>query len=183
MPFGFLWIQNEHKCIYRAIKTADCNDTLMFAAASNAGGNGGIASPASSDRVICICATDAAGNKATFNPSPQPGKLMLSTLGVNIPSLGRGGKKEIQDGTSFAVPIAVGIAASFMEYVRQHAKEGDGCNFGTLKSRQGMMRVLKEFSEKRDGYNYIGPYKINEECRHNAMIPTISKALRHTLGT
>lgn len=56
--------------IEETIKTPESKKIVMFAAASNTGGNGEIASwPARMDQVMCIYATDGLGNRCDFTPN------------------------------------------------------------------------------------------------------------------
>ncbi len=62
--------------------------------------------------------------------------------------------KKYQSGTSFATPIAVGIAANLMLYARMNLSEKIAQKIRTVA---GMKRLLKSVSLKGDNnYHYLG---------------------------
>lgn len=133
----------------------------MFAAASNTGGNEGIAFPAMAHQmVIGINSTDAWGNKSNFTPTSLPYSENFSTLGEAVESswpkhLGKG-STQWRSGTSYATPIAAGIAATMLFYTRMKLQKLD--RVAELKTCSGMRRLLLSMADMRDGYNYLCPW-------------------------
>jgi hypothetical protein len=105
-------------------------DRILFAAASNDGGNSGWAYPAKDFSVICIHSTDGGGNKSGFNPSPEDYGPNFSLLGNGVRSTwpanvdGHVGSLRRTSGTSISTPIAAAIAASILVFVRGRCRPG-----------------------------------------------------------
>jgi len=152
MSFGF---EDQNRDINAAIVRAFKADKLLFAAASNDGGNKPRSRPARSDKVICIHACDGKGNKGGMSPSPEENSLNFTTLGVAVKS--RWKKKTVyKSGTSFATPVAAATAASVLEFAnfKCNLSEEDRAN---LYKREGLLKVFQAMSTKRDGYDYVNP--------------------------
>jgi hypothetical protein len=162
MSFGF---PTRDTAIQEAIKYAFYRDVIMFAAASNGGGNRGIAYPANQhSMVICINSTDGKGNVSGFSPNRDPRSENFATLGEVVESAWPSSKhddKQCKSGTSYATPIAVAVAATLLQYVRWKLPESNNAAAKRLRSCDGMKAVLAEMSEDRDrhGYMYIAPWK------------------------
>ncbi|KAL8377826.1 hypothetical protein RB595_008486 [Gaeumannomyces hyphopodioides] len=62
-------------------------------------------------------------------------------------------------GTSYATPIAAGIAANVLEFARHHAEMTPGEREG-LYSWFGMSRIFQAMSDVRSDYDYITPWKM-----------------------
>ncbi|OPB44813.1 hypothetical protein A0O28_0089510 [Trichoderma guizhouense] len=96
---------------------------LVFAAAGKQGPNEPQTWPANKSGVIAVHATYWSGEGAKFNPNPRS-RLNLSTLGHNIempcsdPANPDERKNVYISGSSFATPIAAGIAANVLEFAR-----------------------------------------------------------------
>ena len=155
MSFG---LARENDDISHAIEEAEYNGAIMFAAASNYGGNTGIAFPARSEKVLCIHASDGNGNKSGMDPSPRMGRENFSTLGVAIPSVTE--KGIYLSGTSYSTPVAVGIAANILRLVQNLADTNKLAENQLMRafSRTGMKNILLTMSNKRDGYHYVAPW-------------------------
>ena len=166
MSFGF---QEKVDGIKSAISYAYDKNVIMLAAASNDGGNSGIAWPARLHEVICVNATDGKGNKASFNPDIDPHADNFSILGTNVescwPSHLKEGVQVRKSGTSCSTPIAAGIAALLLEITgfylsrQKDVTTKDESHWQNLRSVAGMRLAFREMSEKRDGYNYIRPWR------------------------
>jgi hypothetical protein len=129
---------------------------LIFAAASNSGGNEPRAFPANQDGVFCIHVSDGKGNKAGINPAPA-GIYNFSTLGKAIESKWDGEEVYIT-GSSFATPIAAGIAANALEYIRHFLTDkNDQPDY--FYQYQGMSGLFYCLSDAIDGYHYVKPWK------------------------
>jgi hypothetical protein len=129
---------------------------LIFAAASNSGGNKPRAYPAKEVGVFCIHVSDGKGNKGRHNPAPVDGDN-FSTLGVAIDSK-YNGKDSYIDGSSFATPIAAAIAANALEYIR-HTLTDTKDNPDYFYHYQGMRNLFRCLSDSIDGYDYVKPWK------------------------
>ncbi|RYP46073.1 hypothetical protein DL768_007665 [Monosporascus sp. mg162] len=131
-------------------------DKLIFAAASNGGGNEPRAFPANEAGVFCIHVSDGKGNKVGINPAPVD-KDNFSTLGNAIDSKWDG-KEVYINGSSFAAPIAAGIAANALEFIR-HTLTGQGDRPDYFYRYQGMRALFCCLSDGMDGYDYVKPWK------------------------
>jgi subtilisin family serine protease len=166
MSFG---IREYHEPMKNAISTALHHQTLIFAAASNDGGNCGRAFPARYPSVFCIHATDGKGNPSGFNPTADEKDVNFSLLGEHVRShwpRGKNGHNDdvnVMSGTSVATPIAAGLAASVLSFVRQQEQ---GLAVGSdllgpwLKDVHSMDAVLKSMvrQTRGAGYDYITPH-------------------------
>lgn len=167
MSFGFPTCDIDgYNELEDAIMNAYSKHVLLFAAASNNGGKLGRAYPAREQNVICIHSTDTNGNRSRFSPTAVPDDVNLATVGEAVES---GWPVHLCDdtinpscvkhksGTSFATPIAAGIAAFLLHYARIHIPE----KADMLKRQKRMKAVLRRISEKgsaqklRDGYHFI----------------------------
>ncbi|KAM4054569.1 subtilase family protein [Hirsutella rhossiliensis] len=150
----------------KALLHAHSRNVLMFAAASNSGANLDRAYPARDPHVICIHSTDSHGNRSKFSPTALARDANLATIGEAIQSAWPVGLSDIdanpdcvqcKSGTSYATPIAVGIAAFLLQYARIHLAE----TAHLLKRQSRMKDVLLKVAEKtqhsicRDDYNYV----------------------------
>jgi hypothetical protein len=155
MSFG---LEKDHDCMQKEILEAYSKNIIIFAAASNNGGNYEVTYPARKNEIICIYATDGNGNTSPCNP-PH-----LQNSAYNFATLGVGVKSELvterrMTGTSFSTPIAAGIAACILEFARMHKIEGD--LYKVLRSRQGMQEVFAQhLVDKRDELHYLNPLKL-----------------------
>ncbi|KAH8886181.1 subtilisin-like protein [Thozetella sp. PMI_491] len=175
MSFGMVessQTRDDLTAIEDAIKEADAAGMLMFAAASNCGGNGSRTYPASDRHVICVHALDGHGYLAGgINPPVEHfSQDNFGTLGVAIPCSWR--KKIVyKSGTSFATPIAAGIAANILDYMDYSLKLGklDGKKYQTLRQGYGMKQLFSKFMSTElagCGYRFVAPWllwKLDQE--------------------
>ncbi|KAK0290620.1 hypothetical protein LTR35_000051 [Friedmanniomyces endolithicus] len=178
MSFGY---QNAIPAIEEVIDD-NARKVIMFAAASNCGGNAPISWPARHPNVICVFATDAYGNFYRQNPTPQEG-TNLAVLGTSVggcwpPALNESGNLQHKSGTSCATPIAAGIAGVVMNLMRarksayleslptvsklwnEKKKLKYERHLHTLGKPWGMKAVLRLMTEKRQGYDSIAPWRL-----------------------
>jgi subtilisin family serine protease len=162
MSFGFPSREVDgYEHLEQSMRHAVNKDVLLFAAASNNGANTKRAYPARPD-VICIHSTNANGAPSDFNPRPLQGDN-LATIGEAVESawpvhLCDQGMNELcvarKSGTSFATPIASGIAAFLLQYARSNLLPREAMK---LQQCHYMKAVLKAVSVRSQGYDYIAP--------------------------
>lgn len=166
MSFG---IREYSESMKTAISNALHSQTLLFAAASNDGANLGRAFPAKYPGVFCIHSSDGYGNPSTFNPTADDKDVNFSLLGEGVSShwpvneSGYNQPVKVMSGTSVATPIATGLAASILSFVRQQEQ-----NIAPeiellgpwLKDVHSMDAVFKSMvrQSNRAVYDYITPH-------------------------
>ncbi|QYS96040.1 Peptidase_S8 domain-containing protein [Trichoderma simmonsii] len=192
MSFGFRTreIDGYHE-IQEAITNAHAKHVLLFAAASNSGGSLGRTYPARDQNVIAIHATDTDGNRSRFSPTPLKHDINLATVGEAIESAwpaylpGNSNSKFLRckSGTSFATPIAAGIAAFLLLYAKIYLPD----KADALKSRQKMQELLMRMAVKepgqtdRDGYCFID-LSLYPESLFGESKEFITAEIRHILS-
>lgn len=168
MSFGFPTRNIDgYSELERAIENAYSKRILLFAAASNSGANLDRAYPARDQNVICIHSTDANGNRSKFSPTAISDNVNFATIGEAVESAWPvqlcdenldTTYVKYKSGTSFATPIAAGIAAFLLQYAKLHLTKD---HVYMLKRHSGMKAVLRKITKKseesknRDGYHYI----------------------------
>jgi hypothetical protein len=180
ISFGFPHVIGQLEPIRRSTLNANAADVLIFAAASNEGGNEPIAFPACMDEVICIGSTDGRGNMSSFTPNPTHGKL-LCAVGECIESswppalLSDDEDLPRKSGTSFATPIAAGVAAMVLDYMWTF-KDSLGLKslIPQLLTRRGMLTLFKtHMVEPYGSHDYLVPWRLfnlrrsGDEGRHD----------------
>jgi hypothetical protein len=173
MSFGF---EESVVIIDEAIKHANSQKVIMLAAASKKGGNGVTTWPARLPEVISIYTTDGLGNRCTFTPNPSSNADNFSILRHAVrsfwpPHLNQGAEVH-KSRTCTATPIAAGIAALVLQYVkfvlseRAQIPQGDPEMFCKLRKTAGMSTVLRRMAPtKRDVYDYIIPWNFMSKSK------------------
>ncbi|KAF1994282.1 hypothetical protein P154DRAFT_549151 [Amniculicola lignicola CBS 123094] len=147
MSFG---IREYHEPMKDAIVKVLSQGILMFAAASNDGVNFGRAFPAKYPSIFCIHSTDGNGNLSSFNSTADEKDVNFSLLGQSVPT-----------------PIAAGLAASPLSFLRQEEQglpPGSDLLGPWLKDVHSMDAVLERMAKQRrgQGYDYITPHVLFE---------------------
>ncbi|KAL8296209.1 hypothetical protein RB601_003593 [Gaeumannomyces tritici] len=179
MSFGFQ-DEMESGCreLAEAIRFAHASKVLTFAAASNVGAHAARpAFPARMSEVFCIYSGDGMGTCARTCPTASGNHFNFLTLGEAVESawprdlcqkhqaavlagtarIGRGNPcaktlTNRKSGTSFATPIAAGIAAFLLLYAAQTLPEERA---KILKEHDKMEDFLYHLSSKRGGYDVL----------------------------
>jgi len=178
---------------------------IVIAASANWAGNHDVAYPARRERVICINATDGGGNPSKKNPTPRKGNKNFAILGLSIESWRRASAKDPAtgeeamsttpataglirpkakrekvwvSGTSYATPVAAGVAANVLEFMQHHAEMSSG-EREFLYSWFGMSRIFEAMSTERGDYDYITPWRMFDP-KHDPQ--TVVKLIRRILN-
>lgn len=165
MSFGFPSLTEDLECIRSAILHAHAQNVVLFAAARNSGGLQRVAYPAAQSEVICVRSSDGHGNASLFNPSTEGGsEIEFSVVGEAVLSSWAGGPARRMSGTSFATPVAAGIAAIVMDYLAQKSRTWDAGDAQyvakRIRSKRGVEEVfLKHLSTKRGDFNFLCPWR------------------------
>ncbi|KAF2872788.1 hypothetical protein BDV95DRAFT_606360 [Massariosphaeria phaeospora] len=172
MSFGF---PDRAGIIESAIREANC---LMFAAAANHGGNYDRAYPAKHDGVICIHSTDGRGKASGFNPPPLRPSDNFSIVGEAIYSAWPGDDEfKRKSGTSFATPVAAGLAAFVLEYGMQNLQD-EPEKLQRLMTCEGMKDVLRLMAVEVGGYQYLRPWELFNRKKKDWTRTIILEALK-----
>lgn len=152
-----------------AIRKAS-DKAILFAAASNNGRNGKRTFPASYDpHVICVNASTGDGVHNGISPDPVKDTYNFMTLGVGVEMMvkdmdnAKRGKprqqntpayqKVYRSGTSFATPIAAGIAATVLD-IAMRVEAVSGRTERELRSPSGMRQFLRKMAASSPEVNY-----------------------------
>jgi len=170
MSFGF---PRWHNAIREAIQ-ATPNRVLMFAAAST-GKNAYVPTfPANEPSVISIWAADGMGSQPKTNS--KAGRF--ATLGVAVKSAWPERPENPamfearKSGTSYATPIAVGIAACVLEFARQN--DMAKVFYDELTSHRGMTKVFQFMEVESKGLHLICPWKLfHKSMRRTSILDTL----------
>lgn len=156
------------------LKEADRNHILVFAAMSNDGNNdpNGAAWPANESALsIGVHSCVEKGRRSSiFTPPPVPGSHNFMVEGERVVTHwpeSKGGGFRLDEGTSFATPIAVSMAALILAFESQHLCKKDReeaeemVDLEELRELRGMVKVLRHISaqvpESGYYYSYIYP--------------------------
>ncbi|KAI0197476.1 hypothetical protein F4808DRAFT_473817 [Astrocystis sublimbata] len=140
ISFGFDSVQSPdimgqeiRQCLHEGI--------MVFASASNDGGEGSRTYPAKYDKVICAHSATCQGSKAERNPGLEEDR--------NFSFVGE------HSGTSYAAPVAVAVAAFMIGYIQ---KKMPG-HAWVIKpwSPEGILIIFKLMATNIDGYELVSP--------------------------
>ncbi|KAF4976943.1 hypothetical protein FDECE_18415 [Fusarium decemcellulare] len=164
LSFGFSKV-SAPDLIQNEIEECLNNKIVVFAAASNDGGQRPRTYPGRYDRVLCIHSADGHGNGSSFSPTPENTSKgdNFSTVGECVQSYWPVGDSQAADkyrymsGTSFATPVAVSIAALMMGYIQ---RKMTAYHWRTQPlSPGGIQRIFRMMARgnERNGYDWICP--------------------------
>ena len=186
--------------IDEALVYAYSKNVLMFAAASNCGGNDPVSWPAKHENVICVHASDGDGNPYPRTPTPLRDRTNFSILGSSVKAWWRPDENGIarqvhKSGTSTSAPVLAGVAAILIDLMRRNKLEYmnslsqeqqrhihyQHC-LDKLGRPQGMGAVLQLMvgePGKRGGYDYVAPWRLlRKYADTSTMIGNILTTLR-----
>lgn len=199
MSFGFPTKEIDgYSELEQTIQDAYSKGVLLFAAASNDGANKGVSYPARDRHVFGVYSTDANGNRSSFSPTARTNTVNFATIGEAVESAwpdylvndddedenAEDGARKHKSGTSFATPIAVGIAAFVLMYGRLNLKAED---IERLKRYAGMNAVLQKVAETsdgsrdRNGYFYLALNRYDDKLFGSEDEDYIKRTIVHTL--
>jgi hypothetical protein len=171
MSFGFPQLEPHLEGLNKALLEAHSAGIVLFAAGHNSGGREQVSFPANRDYVICIGACDGFNNPSRFNPSLIDN--MFCTLGENITTPFQIPGSSSKSGTSYATPIAAGMAAVLMDWVIQESRTWSGeerHHALKVKTKNGIINIFgQRLSEQRGVYRVLTPWNLfNERSIRNA---------------
>ncbi|KAH6869556.1 peptidase S8/S53 domain-containing protein, partial [Thelonectria olida] len=164
LSFGFSKV-GPNDPIQKEIEKCLNDNIVVFASASNDGGNRPRTYPGNYHRVLCIHSATGVGDGSSFSPTPETdardhnfsavGECVKSCWPVKEPLTAD--KYKHMSGTSFATPVAVSIAAFMVGYIQRKMPNYDW-NVEPL-SPEGIQIIFRMMSRgnKRDGYDWISP--------------------------
>ena len=161
------------------INRAAAAGKILLAAAGNHGNNGPRTFPATNRNVICIHASDGKGKDGRISPQPVGNDDNFMTLGIAVPLIWQS-NDVFRSGTSFATPIAAGMAADVLEIAKRTIKMTDRQK-EHLHSSDGMRRIFQLLSPMSDGgYRYVVPWSLwNTNHKDDWIQMKLLEALRH----
>ena len=197
MSFGF---DEPVEIIGRAIDNAcySCDTRikptpLLFAATRNDGASKEIAWPARLGEVFGISSTDGDGRRSSFNPRSDHSDTIFYALGQAVEvacppgGLHEPKNKKLLSGTSLSNPIAAGLAANLLGYVRLAARGVDSVEervklLDGVRSRNGMKGLLTYRMNRCDdrGLASLLPWEFLRKNRggKNCILNEVQETLR-----
>jgi hypothetical protein len=171
MSLGF---DKEIPCIGQAIDNTlqSKKRPLFFAATRNDGANQGVAWPAKDGEVIGISSTNGDGYPSKFNPKSDLPHQLYYDLGEAIPvehvdlTQPTNRIRKYVSGTSYAVPIAAGLAGNLLGCVRMAVKQTKAEEYERYKD-------LPERLQKKDAMRAALKYCMSKthDCGTESLLP------------
>ncbi|EWC48474.1 hypothetical protein DRE_02243 [Drechslerella stenobrocha 248] len=165
-----LGFEREDESIRRAVRDAHNRDKIILAAASNSGSiipHKRVAYPARiQGQVLSIRSATGQNVRSHASPTPSNGDDNFMVLGEGIKAawpttLNNGYLTRYVSGSSFATPVAAGIAALLMEFSIQKEKSGPNIpkeSAAILWTYRGIRKVFQNMSAVDD-------QSMNVDCR------------------
>jgi hypothetical protein len=166
-----LGFDDYHSAIHSALREAQRKRILIFAAMANGGVHEDAAWPAKESQLaigVHSCA-DLGATSSWFTPGPIDDNLNFMVIGERIPASGLLAKDRENcyvEGTSFATPVAVAMAALILAFANQRMCKAPrdeceeklrqrGIHWDYIWLNEGMRRVLKAISMKSRCKGYL----------------------------
>jgi hypothetical protein len=158
MSFGWQFDDDD---VEDALYAAQKAGVLLFASVGNFGALSSlnILYPASSPHVIAVDAADGLGEPASFNSSTETGDIKTR---FTAPGQGmQGYNGSYVNGTSYASPIAAGIAALVLEFAQQTPLSGDTV-IKYLRKTKGMVWIFNKMSMQKTNpkFKFLAPWEL-----------------------
>lgn len=162
MCFGFDYPISSIQNAIRRASTVE-KPPLFFAATRNDGAHKPMAWPARDHLVIGISSTTGEGNRSAFNPPEKYSDPILYAFGEGVPVQVKSSDEpqgyitKYVSGTSYATPVAAGLAANLLACVRMATKASSEhqLRYKDLPSRlQGMIGMLAVLRDRMCKKNF-----------------------------
>lgn len=164
MSFGS---EDHNDKVHQAIKSAmeQTRPPIFFAGVSNGGFNNTPLYPAIHPDVIAMHSLDGNGNDTGgLNPPASPNLGTFGTLGIGI-TLSWKGKSAVKSGSSYASPIAAGIAANCLQWLewvkeRKMLSERDYWKLRTVEGMRYMFQQQATGRETAGSIEHVAPWNL-----------------------
>ena len=165
-----LGFEREDDAIRKAIQEAFAKDKIILAAASNSGTiipDRRVSYPARiQGQVLSIRSASGLGERSSASPAPSDGDDNFMILGEGIKAawplhLNKGYLTRYVSGSSFATPVAAGIASLVLEFSKQRDKKGFNVpieSANTLWTYRGIRKIFQYMSAVQD-------WSVNVDCK------------------
>lgn len=135
-------------------KVVNAHNKIFFAAAGNRGCNNPRSFPGAFSQVICVHASNGYGKDGGISPNAKSTDDNFMTLGMNIVF---GAPTNTRSGTSFATPIAAGIAANILQIANTMGLSPDHSSL--LRTGGGMQTMFRCMSYRdAENYRFVAPW-------------------------
>lgn len=169
--------------IGEAVRRCLKEDILVFASASNDGGEGSRTHPARISSVICAHSATYNGRRSEFNPGTQQthnfsfvGEHVRPLWGLRSETATMNTGITYKSGTSYATPVAVCVAAFMIGYIEKKMP-----NYPWVIqpcSPEGITQIFQMMAVKMDVYDWVSPIRFFK----HTMEEKIQADLKQQLG-
>ncbi|RWA11934.1 hypothetical protein EKO27_g3171 [Xylaria grammica] len=179
LSFGFDTVRSPdtmgdeiRQCLHEGI--------MVFASASNDGGEGSRTYPAKYPGVICAHSTTWRGSKAERNPGLEEGRN-FSFVGEHVRPIWPAknpvddNRMKYKSGTSYAAPVAVSMAAFMIGYIQK--KMPDYSWVIKPWSPVGISRIFGMMAVEIDGYDWVSPTRYLKYTKEGKIIGDLQQYL------
>lgn len=142
----------RNSVVHLALSSAGHRGMLLLAAAGNQGPGKPVAYPASSEWVFAISAIDAAGD--IYDRANRGGHLNFVAPGVDIWVARKGGGGLYRSGTSFAVPHAAAVIATYLSPGIRRTLRGAGAVQARISLNARIASVARELGPTGHDHTY-----------------------------
>ncbi|KAI1826112.1 hypothetical protein F4861DRAFT_499199 [Xylaria intraflava] len=159
LSFGFESVRSPD-AMGEEIRQCLHDGIMVFASASNDGGESPRTYPARYSKVVCAHSTTWRGSKADRNPGLEEDRN-FSFVGEHVRPIWPAKKPtddnrmKYKSGTSYAAPVAVSVAAFMIGYIRK--KMPDYAWVIKPWSPEGILTIFRMMAVRIDGYDWVSP--------------------------